>query len=280
MPTGTSTSFGRYHAPEPLHHLTLVHRYAGAELKVVDHEPALGVLDQEDYGAQGIDTSVLVSGAKKVDALGNCVYNCGTAAVSNLGLAKYLELVKALGLPAPDPSVGFSDTKTGEEVAIVAYHEGTDQTGDPSQEWPPTDCGSSGVFLVQFLERLGIVSSQRIAQSAQDIVSLLQDSGVAEGTPFFNAWMTPDANAFVDGSGSQDDLEAAIASGVAGGHETYISAIEAIEISASGLVIPERTVLRVRNSWSKSWGDHGSFRIHLSTLAGIMNYSDFRQLVA
>ncbi len=280
MPTGTHTSFGRYHVAEPLHHLTLVHRYAGGELKVVDHEPALAVLDQEDFAEQSIDTSALVAGAKKVDALGNCVFNCGTVAVSNLGAAKYLAYVKALGLPVPDPSVGFSDTKTGEEAAIVAYHEGTDQTGDPAQEWPPTDCGSSGVYLVQLLQRLGIVSSQRIAQSAQDIASLLQDDGVCEGTPFFNAWMTPDAQGFVDGSGSADDLQAAIDSGVAGGHETYVSSIEAIEISASGLVIPERTVLRVRNSWSKSWGDHGSFRIHLSTLAGILGYSDFRQLVA
>lgn len=280
MPSGTHTSFGRYHAPEPLHHLTLVHRYAGGELKVADHEPALGVLDQEDYSAQGIDTSALVQGAKKVDALGNCVYNAGTVAVSNLGLSTYLDLVKALGLPVPDPSVGFGDVKTGEECAIVGYHRGTDQTGDPSQEWPPTDCGSSGVFLVQFLQSIGVVSSQRIATTAQDIVSLLQEDGVAEGTPFFNAWMTPDANAFVDGNGTPDDLQAAIDSGVAGGHETFICAIEAIEISASGLVIPEKTVLRVRNSWSKSWGDNGDFRIHLSTLVGLGSYCDYRQLVA
>jgi hypothetical protein len=278
MPSGTHTSFGRYHAPEPLHNLTLVHRHLGETLTTVDHEPALGVLDQEDYFAQEIDTSALVAGAKKVDALGNCVYNAFTAALSNLGPAVYAAYLKALGIEAP--SFPWTAVVTGEEAAIVAYHRGTDQTGDPSQEWPPTDCGSSGQYAVAFGQSLGVVSSQKIAQTPQDLASLLQTSGVLEGTPFFNAWMDPGANAFVDGKGSADDLQAAINSGVAGGHETHISAIEAIEISASGLVIPEKTVLRVRNSWSKSWGDAGSFRIHLSTLAGLGSYCDFRSLVA
>jgi hypothetical protein len=280
MPSGTPTSFGRYHAPEPPHHITLIHRHSGSSLKVVDHEPKLAVLDQEDLINQDIDTSVLVSGAQKVDALGSCTANAFTVAASNLGLATYLELVKAVGLATPDPTVGFSDTKTGEETAIRFYHLCTDQTGDPSQEWPATDCGSTGVFVVKEAQRLGVVKSQKIAVTPQDLASLLQTGGVIQGTPFFNAWMTPDRDAFVDGLGSQADLEAAIHSGIAGGHETHISAIERIQLSATGQVIPDRTVLRVRNSWSDTWGDDGSFRIHLSTLAMLGSYCDFRQLAA
>lgn len=274
--------FGQYHVAEPWHHLSLLHRHDGTALREVAHEIPLGVLEQETFAAQGIDTAALVPGAPDVDALGNCVYNAGTAAVSCLGAAKYGAYLSALGIRAPettDPEL-FADTKVGEEAAIVAYHRGTDLTGSTSTEWPPNDCGSSGVYLVQFLQSIGIVSSQRIAHGAQNIVSLLQSGPVLEGTPFFNAWMTPNSAGFVDGTGTATDLEAAIRSGVAGGHETLICAIERLSLSATGQVEPEGTVLRVRNSWSRSWGLTGDFLIHLSTLVALGNYADWRQLVA
>ena len=53
-----------------------------------------------------------------------------------------------------------------------------------------------------------------------------------------------------------------------------------LALTAAGQVTPAGTVLRVRNSWGKAWGDGGSFRIHLSTLAALGHYCDFRQLVA
>ena len=144
-----SHAYGRFHVAEPLHHLALIHRHAGETLQEVDHEPPLAVLEQENFGAQGISTSALVPGAPSVDALGNCVLNAGTAAVSFLGLPAYEKYLNALGLWNTDGTQGevFADTQLGEEAAIVAYHGCTDQTGDTASEWPPTDCGSSGVYL-------------------------------------------------------------------------------------------------------------------------------------
>ncbi|MGH9088254.1 MAG: hypothetical protein ACRDYZ_09105 [Acidimicrobiales bacterium] len=207
----------------------------------------------------------------------NCTANATTAAMSFLGQAIYDEYAQAL---LRVPGATFDDAKTGEEAAIAFYHACTDQTGTTSTEWPPTDCGSSGPYIVEELLRMELISSQRIAHGSQDLLSLLQTGPVLMGSPFFSAWEEPSASGFVDGDGSAASLEAAIDSGVAGGHETLICAIEALTVSATGVVEPQATVLRVRNSWGASWGDHGDFRIHLSTLAALGSYCDFRQLVA
>ena len=271
--------YGQFHVAEPLGNMSLFHRHTGTPLHTANHQPPLAVLEQENFGAQEIDTSALIPGAPKVDALGNCVYNAGTAAVSCLGAVTYDRYLTALGLSALGVS-NFSDTKLAEEAAIIAYHRGTDLTGNTAQEWPPTDCGSSGVYLVQLLQSLGIVTSQRIAHGAQDIASLLQTSPVLLGGPFFNSWEEPDKCGFIDGNGSHADLQSAMRSGLAGGHERLSFAIESISLTGTGQVIPEKTVLVDRNSWSKSWGDAGNYRVHLSTYVMLGAYMDFRALVA
>lgn len=266
------SKFGQYHVAEPIHNLASLHLHKGEALHAVDHEPKMAVLDQEDLFAQGIDTSKLVPGAKRVDALGSCTANATVVAVSNV-----LDRVRFRKFAHCE---SYQDTVGAERGAILFYHRCTDQTGSRAQEWPPTDCGSSGPYIVSELERLGLISGQRIAHGAQNLVSLLQSSGVLEGGPFLNAWMEPGPDAMVDGNGSLSTLESQIKLGVAGGHETYISAIEKLALSETGVVESRGTILRVRNSWSASWGDHGSFRIHLSTLVALGSYFDFRALVA
>jgi hypothetical protein len=264
--------YGQYHVAEAPSALLSIHIHDGSALKVVDHEPKMGVLEQENFARQGIDTSVVVPGAPKVDALGNCVLNAGTVALSNV-------LDKAAFFKATGCG-NYGDTVNGEKFAIRSYNGCTDQTGTPAQEWPPTDCGSSGPYLVQYFQSLKLISGQRIAHGAQNLVSLLQGDGVAQGGPFLNAWEEPPTNAVVDSNGSMVTLEAQIRQGVAGGHETYLSGIVKLALSATGVVIPEKTILKARNSWSPSFGDHGSFYLHLSTLVALGGYYDFRQLVA
>ena len=264
----TPTKFGRYAVAEPPR-FDLIHFHRGEQLKEVDHEPPVPVLDQEDLTEQGIDTSTLVPGAAKVDALGSCTANATTVSVAERWKAVKGEL----------PAGITGDAVNDEKWAIRFYHACSDQTGDPSQEWPPTDCGSTGLYCCYELQKQQLIDQYLSASNVQNLVSLLQGGTVIQGTPFFNAWMDPDANAFVDGDGSQEALDQAIASGVAGGHETCISAVEKLTLTGTGMVVPQQSTVRVRNSWSASFGDGGSFRLHLSTLQMLGAYVDFKQFV-
>jgi hypothetical protein len=266
----THTKFGRYQVAEAPSALMRLHWHTGTELKTVDHEPRVGVLDQEDLLAQGIRVSSFIPGAQDADALGSCTANATTSALSNA--LPQAEFLKATG------AASYADTKSAEEWAIRFYHQCTDQTGDPAQEWPPTDCGSSGPFIVSELQHLGLATADKIAHGADNIVSLMQTDGLLAGIPFLNAWMQPDSAGFVDGDGSPETLRTQIEQGVAGGHEIYLSAVEQVVMDGRH-VDPAKTVLRFRNSWTAGWGDHGSARFHLSTLVALGHYCDFRQLV-
>lgn len=272
------SKFGRYPVPEAPSALARLHFHDGRPLHPIDHEPKIAVLDQEDLLAQRIDVSTFIPGAPNgVDELGSCTANTTIEALSNmLPLAQFLHAVAQLGGATP---TGYSDTVAAERAAIGFYSRCTHQTGDLSQEWPPTDCGSSGPYIVAELQRLKLIKSDRIAHGADSIASLMQTDGLLWGTPWLNAWMEPDASAFIDGDGSAATLQTQIAGGVAGGHEIYLSAIEKLTVLPTGHVDPFKTVLRLRNHWTGSWGDHGSARVHLSTIVALGNSADVRQLV-
>lgn len=265
----TPTKFGRYAVAEPMR-FDVVHLDKGGPLKEVDHESPVPVLDQEDLFKQGINTAKLIKGAQKVDALGSCTANATAASVG--------QILAAAGKALPS-GLSTSDPVASEEWAIRFYNACTDQTGDPSQEWPPTDCGSTGLYCCHELIKQKVASTYKTASGGQNIASLLQSGTVIQGTPWFNSWFNPDSNGFIDGNGSRSAFEDAINSGVAGGHETCISAIETLVLSATGKVQAAKTVLRVRNSWSSSFADHGSFRVHLSTLSMLGSQADFKQFV-
>jgi hypothetical protein len=265
-----STRYGRVAVAEPPSSLARTHWHDGSELKPVTHKIPIPVLDQQDLVEQGIDTARIVPGAKEVDALGSCVANATTACLSAI-----LPEVKLAALGITGSAV------TDEEFAIRLYHNLTMLTGNPSSEWPPDDCGSSGLYACQYLEAHDIISGHKIAHGAENILSLLQQGPLIVGQPFLNAWETPEGpDWFVDGDGSPATLAEQITGGVAGGHETCVFAVEHVEYDESGHLDPFRTLLVFRNSWAERWGDAGNARIHLSTFVALGNYCDFRLLTA
>lgn len=273
----TPTKFGQYAVAEPFR-ADRLHLHDGSALREVDYASPIPILDQEDLIEQGINTATLVPGARKVDALGSCTCNSGTAHLAERATAGISD---SAGKAAALDKIGLSlhDGTQDEEYAIVLYHDVTDQTGQPSQEWPPTDCGSTGLYVMTELQKRGLIAGHKSASGITNVVSLLQGGSVMIGGPFFNAWMETDANGFVDGDGSMSALQDAINSGVAGGHETLLVALERLVLSETDAIEPPESWFRVRNSWSTAYGSDGDYRIHLSTLNWLGSNFDYKQAV-
>lgn len=276
----TSTKFGRYHVAEPFR-AELAHLYGGTPLKTAEHEIPIPVLDQEDLQSQGIDTSQLVKGAFKVDALGSCTANATTASVAERYKSAGKNLAR-LELPAAGSYYMGVNTRSAvecEEFAILFYDLCTHQTGDPAQEWPPTDCGSTGLYCCQQLIRQHFITSYRTGTGGTTLASMLQAGSVIMGSPWFNSWMEPDKFGFVDGPGTMEALQAAMSSGVAGGHETCAYQLPQVKLTATGQVDLQNSWAQVRNSWSFGWGLGGDYRIHLSTIDWLAQNIDLKQFV-
>lgn len=255
---------GRIQVRDP-RSLTYRAPYNGRTLREVTWTPRIPVLDQERYLAQGIHTSKLLPGAGDVDALGSCTGNAGTAALS---VALTAQQCTAAGLD-------LTDAVAAEEFAIRLYAEATTQDEWLTEQWPPTDCGSSGLGVARALKARGLIDRYVHATSAEELCGLLQDGPVMVGMPWYQAFFEPNRRHFVDTRGWQR-------SAVAGGHEVCVIAIERLALTSVGMVDLTRTVLRIRNSWSAAWGDEGTFLIHASTLYGpqLCPQLDALQLIA
>src|ERR1039458_3788708 len=274
------TLFGRNAVAEPFRaeRFCLV-RQGPANFHVVDWESPVPVLDQEDLIAQGINTAELIKGARAVDALGSCVANASAAHFGQVAKTANFSSTLAEDAAVLGQRLSTTDPVASEKWAICFYHLITDETGDPSQEWPPTDCGSSGYYAGMELEALKYVKSFVSPTSVLALVSAMQTASAIGGGPWYNSWMEPDAGHFIDGDGSHEALQTAIRSGLAGGHERHVAAIERLVIDAAGNIDLQKSVVRERNSWSKSWADSGSHYVHLSTYAALGSQQDYKQFV-
>jgi hypothetical protein len=258
----TDVRLGRHHRLDARSLNHLHHHDTAHVLRTVRHDIPIPILDQEDLDKQGIDTSRLVPGALRVKALGSCTSNAGTGALAFLlGAARLAEV----GLSATDPVAC-------ERFAICLYHEETVADELPG-EWPPDDQGSSGLGIARALKARGLIGSYVHATTADALASLLQTGPVLLGVPWFQAWFTPDADGYID-SGKWAN------SAFAGGHEVLAIGLDEVAQDAHGHVIPEKTVIRLRNSWSTAWGLEGEFRMRLSTYVALRQYIDAIQLRA
>lgn len=256
-------ALGRHQVLDPRSLAYRRHR-SGRTLRAVRWQPTIPVLNQQDLYAQGINASAVVPGAADADAIGSCTANAAAAALSVLLDPE--DLARA-GLPA-------DDAVEAERWALRLYAEATTIDQYLPYEWPPADSGSSGLGVARALKARGLIGSYSHVLDADALADALQDGPVLLGTPWFSAWFTPADDGFVD------TIPAWPASGVAGGHEVCAVGLEEVAQLPDGRADPERTVLRLRNSWGPDWGRGGDFFLRLSTYVALRAQIDAIQLHA
>ncbi|MFF8910522.1 hypothetical protein [Streptomyces olivaceoviridis] len=237
-------------------------RYDGEPLRPVEWAPKVPVLDQQDLLTQGIHTSQLFDGVEDVDALGSCTANSATALISIL---RTPEDLAAAGLDVTDPVAA-------EKWAIGLYSDATHRDQWHDQAWPATDCGSSGFGVAKALRARGLIHQYGHATTARELCRDLQTGPVLMGTVWYDAWFEP-----VSSNALLDDIPDWKRSPVAGGHEVCIVALEDVNFDSFGRLDYARTILRIRNSWSRSWGDDGEFRMSLAIYQALRPQIDLTQ---
>jgi len=190
--------------------------------------------------------------------LGSCVGNAATrhlAAIYGPDMSGILLHGRTLTL----------DPDTDERFAVELYHAATVKDGFPGV-YPPNDTGSSGLGAMRALKEAHLISAYHWATSLRGFASMLQRGSCIIGMPWYEAFFNPDTHGFIDA-----DTHWA-GSGLAGGHEVYVAALEAWDDRDS-----RKVVFRLDNSWGTSWGAHGSFRMHGSTYIMLRHQIDLKQ---
>jgi len=202
-------------------------------LRSVRWDRVLPVLDQGDLGA--------------------CT---GYAGTGMLGTAPYWWQVGQYVVP--------QDAGHASRFAVKLYSDATKVDPWPGQ-YPPDDTGSSGLAVCKVLKTRGTITGYRWATSARGLVRLLQDGPVMMGMPWHSAFFEPDRSGFIDNGQWWT-------SGVAGGHEVEVVAVDVNERDLSA------SVLTCVNSWGSSWGDAGRFRMRVGTYERLRGV-DLKQFV-
>lgn len=242
--------------------LAYTQAYAGETIKTAEWTPKVPVLDQEDLLAQDIHTSEMFHGVEDVDALGSCTGNSGTELVSILHDA---DTLKTAGLDVTDPVAA-------EKWAIGLYSDGTHRDEWNDAAYPSQDCGSSGLGIAKALRSRGLIDEYRHATTARQFARDLGQGPFLMGTVWYQAWFEP-----VTKSALLDDIKNWEKSPVAGGHELCVTALEDVVFDSSGSLDLQRTVIRLRNHWTRSWGDEGECRMSLALYQKVRQSVDLIQ---
>jgi hypothetical protein len=246
----------------------LTHRFdeaAGAVFRLGRHleldARSLAYTVERELVTQPIKTSNFPAIIPTLDQgqLGSCTGNAGTYHLSALAGA-----AKLGGLTLAGKKLSGTDATANEGFAVELYHEATVDDGFPGT-YPPNDTGSSGLGVCKALKAAGLVTKYTWATTLNGMATLLQRSGVIIGMPWYNAFFSPDAQGYIDSGNWQ-------ASGIAGGHELYVEALESWTPRQ-----PQYSVVRFHNSWTDGWGDHGCGRMRLSTYLALQSSIDIKQ---
>jgi len=138
-----------------------------------------------------------------------------------------------------------------EDNAVAIYEAATRLDRVPGS-YPPNDTGSSGLAAAKAAKRMGLIPSYKHAFSLHGTLMALGQGPVIAGINWYDSFDQP--------SGMGALVEISADATVRGGHE-----IEILEVHVDARLV------RIANSWSDQWGDHGYFTMGWSTLERLLS---------
>ncbi len=115
--------------------------------------------------------------------------------------------------------------------------------------FPPDDTGSTGLWSMKALKRMGLIKGYRWAFSIHTATQMVMRGPVSVGISWYNSMFEPD-----DGALHVDPH-----SGVAGGHQVEVSGYDT-----------DRAAFWVWNSWGTGWGINGGAWLSRDALAYLL----------
>jgi hypothetical protein len=143
----------------------------------------------------------------------------------------------ALGLMVTEPFARTRPQITDKDLIDFYSRETALDDAQIPGRYPPVDTGSTGLWSMKLLQRLGYITGYRHAFSLATVKKLLQVSPVSFGLPWYQSMFQPDGHGLI----TVDTR-----SGLAGGHQIVGSGIDF-----------ERGVVELTNSWGSGWGVGG-----------------------
>lgn len=114
--------------------------------------------------------------------------------------------------------------------------------------YPPDDTGTDINSLAKVLRDAGLIVSWEHAFGLDHVLAALQIKPICLGIDWHESMFTPDKDGFVHPDGN-----------VVGGHETLIREDH-----------PDSKYVLVRNSWGKSWGLNGHYKLTYDDLGTLL----------
>lgn len=209
--------------------------------RLVQHDPRSRAFAQPELSASVVRS---VSWARRTPVLdqgqvGSCTGNAATGWLgtdSAAGRAGTSVVIGAAGAAASRGRFTAGTWRLDEDFALRLYSLAT-ALDDLPGTYPPQDTGSSGLGAAKALRVLGLAASYRHAFSEPAMAAALQSGPVIIGVPWLVSMETTRSNG---------RIPIDPASGVAGGHEVEVAALDV-----------ERGRYWITNSWGTGWGLHG-----------------------
>lgn len=201
--------------------------------RIVEHDPRSRNFAFSQAPKQISVTHALYASALDQGNLGSCTGNAASQWLNTIAAKRNRQAGVLNYMLSAHKGVAYMN----ENDAIALYSTATKLDEDATEQYPPVDCGSSGLGIAKALLKYGFITQYRHSFSFSDFQAAVEQQPVIVGTNWYDSMFEPDSRDVIQISSNAQNQ---------GGHEYLIRGISW-----------KTKRFRIRNSWSSKWGLQG-----------------------